>query len=269
MNRLASRVSLMVVIAPWTTEMPSICGRVSTRHRRNSTLPLRHKTDPGIGPRLRHLRLQKGYTVEALAAAAGLNKGFLSRLERGTKRPSIETILRLSAALEVPVGQLFGDQTSDDTVRLSRAAGRSRALEDPGIYSFELLTPKGSLMEAFLFHVGTDPTGNGQRHDGEEMFLVLGGTVEMRTPDRTYVLEQGDCAYFPGHLAHQMRRLGSEPATAVIAVARDRAPARRNQTSADMLRPATPGRQQIYSAVTENGHERHDDHKPNRGHYRR
>ncbi|WP_409527634.1 hypothetical protein [Rhizobium sp. BK313] len=56
----------------------------------------------------------------------------------------------------------------------------------------------------------------------------------MRTPDRSSILENGDCAYFPAHIAHQMRRLGAEPAIAVIAVARDRPPARRNQTAADV-----------------------------------
>jgi transcriptional regulator with XRE-family HTH domain len=197
-------------------------------------LPLSEQIDPTIGPRLRHIRLEKGFTVETLAAAAGLDKGFLSRLERGTKRPSVATVLRLSAALGVSVGQLFGEQTMEDTVRISRAAGRIRSVEDPDTYSFELLTPKGRLMEAFLFHVGAEPTGKGQQHDGEEMFLVLSGTVEMRTPDRTYVLESGDCAYFPGHVVHQMRRLGAEPATAVIAVARERSSARRNQTTADV-----------------------------------
>ena len=191
------------------------------------------KTSSTIGPRLRHIRVEKGITVEMLATTAGLDKGFLSRLERGTKRPSVETVLRLSAALDVPVGLLFGEQTTEETVRISRAAGRTRSLEDPGNYSFELLTPRGSLMEAFLFHVGPDPTGRGQQHDGEELFLVVAGTVEMRTPDRSYVLEQGDCAYFPGHVAHQMRRIGPGPATAVIAVARDR-------TSRKSL--ATPGR---------------------------
>ncbi|HUB45695.1 MAG TPA: XRE family transcriptional regulator [Acetobacteraceae bacterium] len=191
-------------------------------------MPLQEKIDPTIGPRLRHIRLEKGLTVEALATAAGLDKGFVSRLERGTKRPSVETVLRLSAALNVSVGQLFGEQTTGDTVRISRSAERRRSVEDPDrAYSFELLTPKGSLMEAFLFHVGIEPTGDGQQHDGEEMFLVVSGTVEMRTPDRSYVLEKGDCAYFPGHLAHQMRRIGPEPATAVIAVARDRRAARK------------------------------------------
>jgi transcriptional regulator with XRE-family HTH domain len=197
-------------------------------------LPLSEKISPTIGPRLRHIRLEKGFTVATLAAAAGVDKGFLSRLERGTKRPSVATVLRLSAALEVPVGQLFGEQTTDDTVRISRAAGRVRTMEDPGNYSFELLTPKGSLLEAFLFHVGTEPTGKGQQHDGEEMFLVLSGTVEMRTPDRSYLLETGDCAYFPGHVVHQMRRLGPEPTTAVIAVTRERSAARRIQTTADV-----------------------------------
>ncbi len=198
-------------------------------------MPLATKMSPTIGPRLRHLRLEKGFTVETLAAAARLDKGFLSRLERGTKRPSVETVLRLSAALEVPVGLLFGEQTTDETVRVSRAAGRSRSVEDPGgVYSFELLTPKGSLMEAFLFHVGAEPTGNGQQHDGEEMFLVLSGTVEMRTPDRSYVLETGDCAYFPGHLRHQMRRIGAESATAVIAVARERHSTRKTQAIEDL-----------------------------------
>src|SRR5271163_480258 len=131
-----------------------------------------------IGPRLRHIRQEKGFTVESLATAAGLDKGFLSRLERGTKRPSIETVLRLSAALDVPVGQLFGEQTTEDTVRVSRAAGRAR-FDEGGGYSFELLTP-----------------------------------------DRSYVLEAGDCAHFPGHLAHSMRRIGPAPAKAIIAVAR-------------------------------------------------
>jgi transcriptional regulator with XRE-family HTH domain len=183
-----------------------------------------------IGPRLRHIRQEKGFTVETLAAAAGLDKGFLSRLERGTKRPSIETVLRLSAALDVPVGQLFGEQTTDETVRISRAIGRNRSLEEPDTYSFELLTPKGSLMEGFLFQVGPKPSGSGQQHDGEELFFVISGTVEMRTPDRTYVLEVGDCAYFPGHLSHQMRRIGAEPAIALIAVGRERTTLKRQPT---------------------------------------
>jgi transcriptional regulator with XRE-family HTH domain len=189
-------------------------------------------TREAIGVRLRHIRQEKGMTMEELATAASVDKGFLSRLERGTKQPSVETVLRLSAALDVPIGQLFGEQTADDAVRISRSADRPRS-EQPGGYSFGLLTPKGGVMEAFLFEAGPEFTGSGgQQHDGEEMFYVLSGTIEMRTPDRSYVLEAGDCAHFPGHVAHSMRSIGSVPAIAVIAIARDRASVRRDQTRA-------------------------------------
>jgi transcriptional regulator with XRE-family HTH domain len=184
-----------------------------------------------IGPRLRHIRQEKGMTIEKLAAAAGLDKGFLSRLERGAKRPSIETVLRLSNALDVPVGQLFGEQTAEDAVRISRSVGRSQTFDEPDGYGFELLTPKGSLMEAFLFHVGPAPTGSGKQHDGEELFFVLSGTVEMRTPDRSHILKSGDCACFPGHLSHQMHRIGPEPATALVVVGRERPTGRRRSAT--------------------------------------
>jgi mannose-6-phosphate isomerase-like protein (cupin superfamily) len=82
-------------------------------------------------------------------------------------------------------------------------------------------------LRANSHQVGPKPSGSGQQHDGEELFFVISGTVEMRTPDRTYVLEVGDCAYFPGHLSNQMRRIGAEPAIALIAVGRERTTVKR------------------------------------------
>jgi transcriptional regulator with XRE-family HTH domain len=209
----------------------------------NKQRSLAHGNGPEfVGLRLRRIRQEKGMTVEALAAAVGLNKGFLSRLERGAKHPSIATVLRLSAALEVPVGQLFGEHTTEDLVRVSRASGRGRS-DQGGGYRFELLTPKGGLMEGFLFEPGPQFGGAGQQHDGEEMFFVLAGTVEMRTSDRSHVLETGDCAYFPGHLVHSMRRIGPETAKAIIVVSRsERLKATPFSASAIRTRWAAPER---------------------------
>lgn len=217
----------MITSAMIRRSMGNVCSRhlyrkgnaaiVKPTKKQRTSAP--HKGHQSVGPRVRHIRQEKGMTVEALAGAAGLDKGFLSRLERGAKQPSVETVLRLSAVLGVPVGRLFGEQTTEDTVRISRASERNRS-EQGGGYSFELLTPKGGLMEGFLFEAGSEFVGGGQQHDGEEMFFVLSGAVEMRTPDRSYVLETGDCAYFPGHVAHSMRCIGTTPAKAIIAVAR-------------------------------------------------
>ncbi len=181
------------------------------------------------GARLRALRLRAALTLDALAAATGLDKGYLSRLERGLKGPSIATVLKLSAALQTPVSQLFGEELSNDAVRIDRAEQRQRTVSsaDHGV-SFELLTHAGSAVEAFIVHL--DGAGHYEElleHDGEEVLLVLDGTIELRFADRGFVLDKGDCAQFPGHLPHRLRQIGTQAASAMVTVGRDRKALRR------------------------------------------
>ncbi len=42
-----------------------------------------------VGPRLKRLRTQRGITLTGLAAATGISKSTLSRLENGQRRPSL------------------------------------------------------------------------------------------------------------------------------------------------------------------------------------
>src|SRR3954471_16621257 len=58
--------------------------------------------------RLKQLRELKGITLEELATGTGLTKSYLSKVERGVSMPSIDTALKLSDALHLGVGQLFG-----------------------------------------------------------------------------------------------------------------------------------------------------------------
>ena len=45
-------------------------------------------------------------------------------------------------------------------------------------------------------------------HEGEEFGLVLEGRYEVTVNDKTYILDEGDTIYFPGHLPHKMRAIG-------------------------------------------------------------
>ena len=55
---------------------------------------------------LRALRRWRGRTQAQVAAAAGLNQGFLSELESGAKTGSSETLAKLAAALDAAPGWL-------------------------------------------------------------------------------------------------------------------------------------------------------------------
>jgi len=54
-----------------------------------------------LGVNVRHHRKLKGMTQEELAAAADMERSYVSDLERGTRNPSVAALGRLAAALDV------------------------------------------------------------------------------------------------------------------------------------------------------------------------
>ena len=65
-----------------------------------------------IGETIRKFRLQKGMSQGDIEKRTGLLRCYISRVENGHTVPSLETLERLAAALELPVYQLFyeGDE---------------------------------------------------------------------------------------------------------------------------------------------------------------
>ncbi len=61
-----------------------------------------------IGPRIRRRRKQLGLTQQELAAAASVNQGYLSSIERGLANATGRMIDALSIALDLPQGVLIG-----------------------------------------------------------------------------------------------------------------------------------------------------------------
>ena len=60
-----------------------------------------------IGTRLKKLREDKSLSQGDIEKRTGLLRCYISRVENGHTVPSIETLERLAAALEIPLHQLF------------------------------------------------------------------------------------------------------------------------------------------------------------------
>ena len=71
---------------------------------------------PKIGSRLRAARMASGFTLEQLARATNLSKGFLSRLEHDATSPRLPTLVAICNALKLPVGSLF-EEAEESLVR--------------------------------------------------------------------------------------------------------------------------------------------------------
>ena len=60
-----------------------------------------------FGSAIKDKRAEMGFSQEELAHRAGLNRTYVSNVERGARNPSLECIERLAGALEVSISGLF------------------------------------------------------------------------------------------------------------------------------------------------------------------
>jgi transcriptional regulator with XRE-family HTH domain len=65
-----------------------------------------------IGLRIRVARRNLGYTQEQLAERLDLSSNFIAHLERGSRKPSLDTLIALSGMLEVPLEGLVKADTA-------------------------------------------------------------------------------------------------------------------------------------------------------------
>jgi transcriptional regulator with XRE-family HTH domain len=59
-----------------------------------------------VGDRIRAIRLWHNLTQEGLGERAGMDRQAINRIEQGPASPRLDTLIRLAAALDVPLAEL-------------------------------------------------------------------------------------------------------------------------------------------------------------------
>ena len=60
-----------------------------------------------LGNKIRELRKAKGFSQEAFADEAGLDRTYVGGVERGERNIAVLNLIRIAAALNIEVGELF------------------------------------------------------------------------------------------------------------------------------------------------------------------
>src|SRR6266700_8248891 len=106
-----------------------------------------------FGQRLRHLRRDRGLTLDALGKIVGKPASYLSLVENGRREARLSLIEALATALEVPSGELLAGDPPTRRARLEVAL--ERAQTDPLYQELGLpwLKPSRQVPHEFLEHV--------------------------------------------------------------------------------------------------------------------
>jgi transcriptional regulator with XRE-family HTH domain len=172
-----------------------------------------------LGKRIQDLRRQRGLTTGELAARVQVTSGFISQLEHSKTDPSLHTLQRVAAALQVPLSYLLiEDETKPQVIR--KAERHVVHMGNDGLHASMLSPLPSRHLELVLLELppGGRPWAKVQCHDGCECHLVVKGKIQARYGEQTYLLHEGDSIFWDGRLPHRLENVGTDLAQIVVAL---------------------------------------------------
>lgn len=159
----------------------------------------------GVGARLKRVRTQRGVTLTALAAATGISKSTLSRLEAGQRKPSLELLLPIAHAHQVPLDELVGaPEVGDPRIQIKPQVRNGRMVvpltrQPGGLRAWKVIIPP-ERSEPEL-----------RAHDGYEWLYVLSGRMRLILAEHDITMDPGEVAEFDTRVPHWFGSADDQP----------------------------------------------------------
>jgi transcriptional regulator with XRE-family HTH domain len=180
------------------------------------------KSEVHVGDIVRHLRNAHHLSVRTLADKCGFSPSFISQVELRQASPSIASTERIASALGVTLGEFFR-AVDPPLPAIIRSHSRSVIQSEWSRAKIEALGPfSDSKLEPMII---TIQPGGASGHkpyvrQGEQLAVVLKGTVELTLEGEIHDLKRGDAAGIPAGNRHCWRNKSKRPAQILIVTAR-------------------------------------------------
>ena len=170
-----------------------------------------------LGEAIKARRLERGLTLEGLAARCAVSRAMLSEIERGAKTPSIRVVCQIAAGLGTTVARLIGEEPEgDERAPVVVRAAERRTLIDP-----QTGAVRQELAPAYLQHGvevvwcslppgGATGTLPAQHPGAVEHVTVVRGALRCRIGGREVVLGVGDSVFYDADVPRAFGDPGDE-----------------------------------------------------------
>lgn len=152
--------------------------------------------DQRLAARIAAERETRGWTVGELADRSGVSRAMISKIERGTARPTASLLGRLSAAFALPLSNLFA-KIEGEPSRVATAEGQAIWRDPRSGYIRRALSPPGDALLQ-LTHVELPARARVAFPAGTYAFIhqqiwVMEGVLTFHEGPIVHRLRTGDC----------------------------------------------------------------------------
>ena len=172
-----------------------------------------------VGERVRMYRERLDMSIYDLSQKSGISEDVINSIEKGEVLPALGVLTKLSRALGQRLGTFMDDQFKPDPI-ITRADQLSSVKvahegENPAGYAYYSLAigKPDRHMDPFRIEFSANAPTSPSSHEGEELIIVLDGTIELTYGPETTVLHAGDTAYYNSVVTHSLRALDGKPAS--------------------------------------------------------
>jgi transcriptional regulator with XRE-family HTH domain len=172
--------------------------------------------------RIKALRRERNWSLEALATVSGVSRSMLSEIERGRANPTLAVVCRIAQAFGRSVGELVESPGEASTIHVIRADDRAHLYRSDPQCTIRTLSPLNLEKDVEFYEVTL-------RQDGElrsaphfagtrEFLTVHQGRVRVSSNQDTEELGPGDSASYRADVPHAIVNPGAESCVVFLVV---------------------------------------------------
>ena len=173
--------------------------------------------DFDTGARLKEERDKRRLSQRQLAALTGVTSGMISMIEQNRTSPSVATLKKILAGLDISLGDFFAG-TADSGAKWHFRHAEFREITPKaklgeaggGVVFRQIGRPGASAIQMLheTYASGADTGPDLYSHDAEEAGVVIAGQILVTVGEETQLLNAGDGYLFNSRTPHRFRNPG-------------------------------------------------------------
>jgi transcriptional regulator with XRE-family HTH domain len=175
-----------------------------------------------LGGRVKQLRGERGWSLEALANASGVSRSMLSQIEREQANPTLAVTLRIARAFGLTLGELIELPGAASAVTVIRADDHAFHYRSDKDCRIRTLSPLNLEKDVEFYEVRLQPGGalrSSPHFEGTREFLTVHrGRLRIESAGDAEELNPGDSASYRADVPHAIINAGKSEAVVFLIV---------------------------------------------------